>query len=218
MRTWGKKRMKGSAHSCSKCEEFHVNIRKRGSALAPALVSPSLYPATPLPFVCFRLSLGILCILAMLCNASALRRQTSSSVFLLHCCTAGLPRVCVCAAGANMFLPARVCARVHISLAVCCCQGNGGHMAQAASRPSTARVVLQEASFSWKQSNARRHTHTHSHTHKAFLHVTQRWTDRATDRQTASHTGSVKCFLLTETILSCFPVLIPSTAKWLTLL
>lgn len=161
--------MKGSAHSCSKCEEFHVNIRKRGSALAPALVSPSLYPATPLPFVCFRLSLGILCILAMLCNASALRRQTSSSVFLLHCCTAGLPRVCVCVCSRSEYVFAcacvRTCAYQSCSLLLPRqrrAHGSGSFAAQHCQSRAARGLFLLEAEQCTQ-------THTHSLTHTQSL-------------------------------------------------
>lgn len=91
---------------------------------------------------------GSFCIL-LLCNASLQLRQAGSSVFLLHRSAAGGRE------RENMF-----CVCVCVSLAVLCCHGNGGHMAQAAFRPSTARVVLQEASFSLKWRNAYRHTNT----------------------------------------------------------
>ena len=118
----------------------------------PALLYPPsvFFPCCPLLPLCS--PPGILCILPMLCNASLQQRQAGSSVFLLHRSAAGLLRECAWGEKRQRericFACVYACARVCISLLALCCHGNAGHMAQAASRPSTARVVLQEASFS----------------------------------------------------------------------
>lgn len=97
------------------------------------------------------LALSLCHVFSQCCVISLQLRQV-----LLYSCCILLLDVCVNVCGGRRdgwsericFACVCVCVRVSASLAVLCCHGNAVHMAQAASQPSTARVVLQEASLS----------------------------------------------------------------------